>query len=103
MVIAWLKWSIVLLSQDPFTPDDGWFDALALAPAADPVFRLDFVWLGPGTPGSQPFVFYDAGFDITASGMTAPSIPVPSPGSGGLLLAGLCPALRFTQRRETRS
>lgn len=82
-------WDVLVLQADPGLPDDGLYDALALAsePSVADVFSVVFEWLGPGEPGSQPFVVYDSNMDFAtvAEGVTA---PVPEPGTLSLALLG---------------
>jgi hypothetical protein len=87
-------WDLLVWQPDSGIPDDGAYDAFALADGAslaDP-FTVSFVWLGIGAPGAQSFDVYDTAFDTVESGQTA---PVPEPGtillvgSGLLGLAGL--------------
>ena len=46
-------------------------------------FTIDFVWLGTGTPGPQPFTVYDTNFSTIAQGQTV----APEPSSAALLFA----------------
>src|SRR5262245_36908825 len=50
-------WDILVLQPDLGIPDPGLYDGLALVDSPDTgtPFEVDFVWLGSGTPGSQPF------------------------------------------------
>lgn len=81
-------WDLIVWQPDPFLPDDGAYDAMALvnnASLADP-FTVRFVWLGSGTPGDQYFEVYDLSFNTVASGQTA---PVPEPATFLFLTSGL--------------
>lgn len=87
-------WDLLSIQPDPALPDDGLFDALALVdfPATLSGFTIDFVWLGGGVPGSQPFVIYDSTFATIESGRTvAVTEPpaVPEPPALGLILLSL--------------
>src|SRR5262245_29649328 len=55
-----LDWDVLALEPDSSVPAAGLYDALALvdSPSLAQAFELDFVWLGAGAPGSQPFVVY---------------------------------------------
>ena len=91
-------WDPIVLQPDPSLPADGTYDAQALvnnASLADP-FTVSFVWLGSGTPGSQPFQVYDPNFETIEEGRTtsgAAAIPEPATlvllGSGVIGLFGL--------------
>jgi hypothetical protein len=90
-------WDVAILQQPtpgnlpPF--DRGMFDAFALTanPSLSGVFSVNFVYLGGGTPGSQPFVIFDASANIVESGVTSvagTTVPEPSmsiPFSFGLI------------------
>lgn len=80
-------WDVIVLQPDLLLPDPGRYDALSLAATpsiADP-FRVSFVFLGIGMPGSQPFEVYNPSFNTVQSGFTV----VPEPGTGALVLVGL--------------
>lgn len=85
-------WDVISIQPDLAVPDDGLFDALALvdAPATLTGFMIEFVWLGGGVPGSQPFVIYDSAFATIESGVTVagPAVAVPEPALGLLLSLG---------------
>lgn len=84
-----VEWDAISVQPDPGLNSDGFYDALALTSnpsLADP-FRLEFIWLGPGTPGAQPFTIYDTNFSTIAQGQTTPVIPEPR--MGVLLFLGL--------------
>jgi hypothetical protein len=95
-------WDTVSVDPDPLLPGDGLYDALALtnnASLADP-FRVQFIWQGSGTPGSQPFqVYYFDGqqFEMIAEGDTA---PVPEPGTMLLLGSGLVGLAGLRRRKQ---
>lgn len=81
-------WDVIVLQPDPLLPDPGRFDAQAKldAPSIPAEFFVVFAWLGPGTPGSQPFEIYGADFQTVFSGTTT---LVPEPGTALLLALGL--------------
>ena len=93
-------WDIISLQPDTGLPDDGLYDALALVESPSPLsgFSVEFVWLGSGTPGSQPFVLYDQSFSIIETGQTT-AIPEPSVAT---LLALSLVALAFRTRTDHR-
>ena len=87
-------WDPIVLQPDPFLPDDGLYDALALGA---PIglgeslggFSVSFDWLGAGDPGAQPFEVVDFFFNVLASGDTV-AAAVPEPPLVGLLALGVC-------------
>ena len=87
-------WNVLTWDPDTSLHDDGAYDAWALVNGASlaDLFQVDFIWLGPGNPGSQPLEVYDDNWSVIESGNTAP-IPEPGTillvGSGLLGLAGL--------------
>jgi hypothetical protein len=97
---AWLEspppsvgpdWDVLSIQPDLALPDDGFFDSLALVdtPATLAGFTIEFVWLGGGVPGSQPFVIYDSAFATIESGRTERAAAVPETPALGLILLGL--------------
>jgi hypothetical protein len=73
-------WDIIVWQPDIAIPDDGAYDALAVASKNDGVslagaFTVSFVWLGNETPGTQRFEVYDLDFNTLESGQTV-SMPV---------------------------
>lgn len=98
-------WDVLVLQPDAFLPDDGVYDALALAnnPSLSDTFNLSFVWLGAGTPGSQPFVVYDSAFAVIATGNTlASGTSVPEPTTAFLLGSGLLALLGARNSRKSK-
>jgi len=91
-------WDAVALQPDPLLSSEGQYDARALVGSPNPSasFAIDFVWLGDGTPGSQPFTVYDAAFAPVESGQT-----VPEPGLAFGVLGGAA-LLRALSRRRRR-
>ncbi|HXG48643.1 MAG TPA: PEP-CTERM sorting domain-containing protein [Methylomirabilota bacterium] len=81
------EWSVLVVQPDLVLPDAGFFDAQAMqnAPSLSAEFSVQFVWLGEGAPGAQPFTIYDTDYSTLVSGFTV----VPEPTSLGLLVAGL--------------
>ena len=94
-------WDPAVELVDVGLTSNGSYDSLALidAPSLTDPFSLTFVWLGPGTPGAQPYTLYDTGFLSIEIGMTvsaSDALPVPAPAA--LLAAGLL-ALAGIRRR----
>jgi MYXO-CTERM domain-containing protein len=81
-------WNELVIQPDPLLSDAGYYDALSLLggiPEGGLVsgFAVTFDWLGPGTPGAQPFDIIDpVTYRPIYSGTT-----VPEP--AGLLLLAL--------------
>jgi hypothetical protein len=91
-------WDVLLLQPEPGLLADGLFDSLALQSPSSFVFSTHFVWMGSGTPGSQPFVIYDENFEDIARGRTAPT-SIPEPGTLLLLASGVGLAARQLRKR----
>ena len=99
-------WNVISLQPDLALPDDGRYDGLALVNAASltDLFTINFIWLGLGQPGSQPFEIYslDSNGNIANILETGQTIPLqanaPEPGSLSLLAAWL--GLAFHRRRQ---
>jgi hypothetical protein len=99
-------WDPLVLQPDPGLPADGAYDALALVNGASllDLFRVGFVWLGSGAPGSQPFEInqFDSNgnfMEILASGFTAPLQAVPEPPPWSILTSGFLPGLLVIRRK----
>jgi hypothetical protein len=93
-VTASLDWDILVLQPDLGIPDPGLYDGLALVDSPDlsTPFEVDFVWLGSGTPGSQPFEIYELETPIYGTPVTIESgvtVPVPEPALAALALAAV--------------
>lgn len=93
-------WDPLVIQPDPFIPDDGFYDALALisgisSSASLDGFTLAFDWLGSAAPTSQFFEVVDPfNFNVLDSGQTSltvtdPTTPMPEPHSGILILTTL--------------
>jgi len=87
-------WDILTLQPDLLLPDDGVYDAYALADNASLAdsFTINFVWLGGNAPLEQSFEIYDSNFNITESGFTqSANIPPPNsvPEPQGIFLIGI--------------
>ena len=102
-------WDILVLQPDPFLPDDGVFDALALAPSlGDSPFVVDATWMGDPElmPGAQPFEIYDTDFSVVSSGETIlrggnSTPPIPEPSGAALFLVG-CALVQCSLRSKSR-
>ena len=88
-------WDVISLQPDPFLPDPGRLDGLALVNSASlsDMFTINFIWLGAGKPGSQPFEIYSLASNgnigaILETGQTSTSV-VPVPGALVLFVSGL--------------
>lgn len=101
-------WDPFILQQpspgtlEPFNV--GIFDAFALTdnPALDGVFSVEFVFLGSGAPGAQPFEIFNDVFEVVESGFTKPATaPIPEPSTTSLVLLGLV-GLGLARRRGRR-
>ena len=100
-----------LLLFQPNTPPGAFGDyslvALVTSPSMVGTFTVDFVWLGSGTPGSQPFFINQldslGGFvSQLESGTTQSSVPEPSTLLiGGTALVALGLLRQSRQRRRT--
>jgi len=98
--IAGPDWDLIVLQPDTLLPASGVFDGLALAdmPDLSGPFQIEFTWLGAGTPGAMPFVYYDIDFQALEAGET---VPVPEPGTSMLVALGLV-CIGGSRRRSPR-
>ena len=96
-------WDPIALQPDLALNSDGFYDALALrhAPSLADPFKVKVVWLGTGTPGSQPFTIYDTNFQPLVQGQTTTSVPEPS--ALALLLAAWLAAPAASRPARGRS
>lgn len=80
-------WDILVVQPDVFLAQPGLFDALALVngPSMSVPFKVRFIWLGPSSPGAQPFEQYNSSFQPIATGQSV----VPEPQSLSLLSGGV--------------
>ncbi len=88
------QWNQQLLVSVPGLPAD--YDALAIngnlgiQPGTTVTgFAIQFTWIGPGSPGSQPFLIYDptqTPYAQLQSGQTSTSVPAGVPVSSNLTL-----------------
>jgi hypothetical protein len=67
-------WNPLTIQPDLALNSNGFYDALTLRdhPSLANLFKVQFVWLGSGTPGSQSFVTYNRQFQVTSAGVTVP-------------------------------
>ena len=84
----------------PSLPADGILSLFAAGTIAAsdpaPAAALQFVWMGSGAPGAQPFEKLNDSFNLVATGVTS---PVPEAGTGAMLAAGLA-GLAWLGRRN---
>jgi hypothetical protein len=96
-------WDVAILQQpNPanFPPfDRGMFDAFALTggPSLSGTFSVDFVYLGSGIPGRQPFEIFSADADLVERGFTA---LIPEPATTALCLLGLLLTIGLHRRSQ---
>jgi hypothetical protein len=88
----------------PLPPFDiGIFDAYALTanPSLAGAFSATFVYLGPGSPGAQPFDIFDASANLLETGFTTvPVAVIPEPSTVSLSLAPLIISVIVIRRRS---
>ena len=90
-------WDPITVQPDMALHSNGFYDAQALrnAPSLADPFRVQFVRLGAGAPGSQPFTVYDTDFSAISQGQTT---NVPEPSSLVLLLTTASLLARRTRK-----
>jgi hypothetical protein len=87
------QWSEQLLASAPSVPAA--YDALSLTGGIPPGstvsgFSVQFIWLGSGTPGGQPFQVFDATtFAVLQTGQTFSPLTIPTASTLSLSLIGL--------------
>jgi hypothetical protein len=110
-------WDVIVAAPEPLFPGSsdnqpGFYDAFAFG---DPVFpgsrvsgfTIAFTWLGDGAPGSQPFTLFGEdllpvlGDNLFTEPLNAGPVPVPEPGTLGLLTASVA-LLGFARRGPAR-
>ena len=92
-------WDILSVQPDTLLSSAGFFDAQALSGFANlsgVTFSINFIWLGSGTPGGQPFTYYDTNFSTISGGQTS---AVPEPSVAWLGFAGLAAWAGFARVR----
>ncbi|ANB03668.1 hypothetical protein ECTOBSL9_0942 [Ectothiorhodospira sp. BSL-9] len=111
--------SLLIVTADPLASDwdefilagglgvDPAYDAFEAAIAVGETvsgFKVEFYWLGSGTPGSQPYQIYDPDtFDVLFTGDTQPeATAVPATGSLVLMLGGIAGLAASMCRRRPR-
>jgi hypothetical protein len=97
-------WDVFLVQPNPanIPPfDRGMFDAFALNnPSLSGTFSVSFVFLGLGTPGSQPFLIFDADFNPVETGLTSPfAQEIPEPSTAALTLTAIVTGAIFLRRK----
>ena len=96
-------WDVLTIQPNVLLSAPGFVDGLALEnnPTLLEPFSLNFTWLGPGLPGSQPFEIYSqAGtFQIMQTGETV----IPEPGTVSLLTGVFIFHSMYARRGRRRS
>jgi hypothetical protein len=70
----------------------------AIAAGTSAALSVQFVWLGTGAPGAQPYELLNDSFNVTSTGVTVSAVPEAS--SALLMLAGLLAAAPLAARRR---
>jgi PEP-CTERM motif-containing protein len=103
-------WNLIVFQPDLGIPARGEFIVQALVNGASTVnpFTIDFVFLGPGQPGSQPFdlLAFDAQgnfIENLGSGETLVPVDATVPEPGTLLLLGSGLAVVRSTRKKLRA
>ncbi len=95
-------WFSSVTQPDPIASLDGIVSFMALVDmmGVANTFEVEFTVIGNAIPGSQPFEFFNASFDVVRSGQTMPLVQsVPEPATPLLLAFG---GLMLIQRRRSR-
>ena len=97
------NWSEIFLASGLSVPAA--YDALATSAGIGvgsgvTGFAVDFTWLGPGTPGAQPYEIYDPNsFVLLEQGTTVAVSAVPIPAALWLLASGIAALLAMSRTR----
>jgi hypothetical protein len=95
-------WDLIVVQPDPTLFAAGLLTATAITTggALDAPFSLQFVWLGDGIPGAQPYEVFNDSFDITERGVTrVVGQDVPEPQTAALVALAL---LALAARRSRK-
>lgn len=74
-------WDVMTVQRDIILEQPGYFDALALMnlPPINVLFAVNFVWMGEGMPGIQPFTLYTLeGPNLTTTYSDFTAVPEPA-------------------------
>lgn len=99
--VAGVDWDVFVVQPDAALAAPGLFTATRLidSPALNNPASVQFVWLGAGTPGAQPFEVFDASFGISETGFTQ---AVPEPRTYALYALGLLLLARRLSRTSAQ-
>lgn len=93
-------WDSIVIQPDTTLESAGFFDSVLIDPGQPLVFgerqggfRVEFTFLGAGSPPMLPFEIVDLDFNVLYSGTTT---PIPEPRAALLMLMGLAWVVRRT-------
>lgn len=107
--IAPVDFDVLVLQPDLALASDGHYEAMALFtnPPLSGIFQVDFVYLGAGQPGSQPFLInqYDANGDLVSVLSQGTTVPfgeqvIPEPSTLSFVVGGMAAAALIRRRRR---